>query len=65
MMPLLATINNAWLLSIALLIFGVGIGVTDCAMNIQAIIVERQASKALMSGFHGMYSVGGIHRLPP
>lgn len=59
-LPLLATINNAWLLSIALLIFGVGIGVTDCAMNIQAIIVERQASKALMSGFHGMYSVGGI-----
>lgn len=59
-LPLLASINDAWLLSIALLIFGVGIGVTDCAMNIQAIIVERQASRPLMSGFHGMYSVGGI-----
>lgn len=59
-LPLLAIIHEAWLLSIALLVFGVGIGVTDCAMNIQAIIVERQANKALMSGFHGMYSVGGI-----
>lgn len=59
-MPLLAIISDARLLGFMLLIFGVGIGVTDCAMNIQAIIVERQANKPLMSGFHGMYSVGGI-----
>lgn len=29
-------------------------------MNIQAIIVERDAPGPVMSGFHGMYSVGGI-----
>jgi len=44
----------------ALLLFGVGVGVTDCAMNIQAIIVERDSPTPVMSGFHGMYSVGGI-----
>lgn len=37
-----------------------GIGITDCAMNIQAIIVEKAAPKPMMSGFHGFYSVGGI-----
>ncbi|MRS18669.1 MFS transporter [Enterobacteriaceae bacterium RIT692] len=58
--PLLAVIANPLLLGLALLIFGVGVGVTDCAMNIQAILVEKQSSVPLMSGFHGMYSFGGI-----
>ncbi|MEG1210037.1 MAG: MFS transporter [Leclercia sp.] len=58
--PLLAIIANPPLLAAVLLLFGVGVGVTDCAMNIQAIIVERSSPKPLMSGFHGMYSVGGI-----
>ncbi|WP_336996342.1 MFS transporter [Leclercia sp. UBA7405] len=58
--PLLAMITSPPLLAAALLLFGVGVGVTDCAMNIQAIIVERDAPGPVMSGFHGMYSVGGI-----
>ncbi|MGL4428504.1 MAG: MFS transporter [Silvania sp.] len=58
--PLLATIPDPRLLAAVLLLFGVGVGVTDCAMNIQAIIVERGSSTPVMSGFHGMYSVGGI-----
>jgi predicted MFS family arabinose efflux permease len=58
--PLLAIIQQPLLLAAALLLFGVGVGVTDCAMNIQAIIVERDAPTPVMSGFHGMYSVGGI-----
>jgi hypothetical protein len=40
--PLLA-IPDPRLLAAALLLFGVGVGVTDCAMNIQAIIVERDS----------------------
>lgn len=59
-LPLLAIIPDAWMLAGALLIFGVGIGTTDCAMNIQAILVEKAAHKPLMSGFHGYYSIGGI-----
>jgi len=58
--PWLSVLSDPLLLALALLIFGVGIGVTDCAMNIQAILVEKQAAKPVMSGFHGMYSVGGI-----
>ncbi|MGC0857631.1 MFS transporter [Pantoea agglomerans] len=58
--PWLSVLSNPLLLALALLVFGVGIGVTDCAMNIQAILVEKQAAKPVMSGFHGMYSVGGI-----
>lgn len=58
--PWLAVLSDPLLLALALLVFGIGIGVTDCAMNIQAILVEKQAAKPVMSGFHGMYSVGGI-----
>lgn len=58
--PWLSVLSNPLLLALALLVFGVGIGVTDCAMNIQAILVEKQVEKPVMSGFHGMYSVGGI-----
>lgn len=58
--PWLSVLSDPLLLALALLLFGVGIGVTDCAMNIQAILVEKQAAKPVMSGFHGMYSVGGI-----
>lgn len=58
--PFLAMIRDPLTLGLTLLLFGVGIGITDCAMNIQAIIVEKASAKPLMSGFHGMYSVGGI-----
>ena len=58
--PWLSVLSDPLLLALALLLFGVGIGVTDCAMNIQAILVEKQAAKPVMSGFHGMYSMGGI-----
>jgi MFS family permease len=29
-------------------------------MNIQAVIVERVSERSMMSGFHGLFSVGGI-----
>ena len=58
--PLLSIVSDPLLLAGALLLFGVGVGVTDCAMNIQAILVEKASPVPLMSGFHGMYSVGGI-----
>ncbi|MGK9175344.1 MFS transporter [Yokenella regensburgei] len=59
-MPFLALVSSPLLLGLSLLVFGVGVGVTDCAMNVQAILVEKQSDRPLMSGFHGMYSVGGI-----
>lgn len=59
-LPLLAVITQPILLGLALLLFGIGVGVTDCAMNIQAILVEKASTVPLMSGFHGLYSVGSI-----
>ncbi len=59
-MPLLATVANPWLLMAAIFCFGAGIGAVDCAMNIQAVLVERASGRAMMSGFHGLFSVGGI-----
>lgn len=58
--PFLAVIADPFLLGLTLLLFGIGVGVTDCAMNIQAILVEKASAVPLMSGFHGMYSFGGI-----
>lgn len=43
-----------------LLIFGMMLGATDVAMNMQAVVVEKASGRAMMSGFHGFYSLGGI-----
>jgi predicted MFS family arabinose efflux permease len=59
-LPLLALVSSVPLLAAALLLFGASIGAIDVAMNIQAIIVERASGKAMMSGFHALYSFGGI-----
>jgi MFS family permease len=52
----------SWLpgLALAVLLFGASMGMLDCAMNIQSIIVEKNSGESLQSGFHGLYSVGGI-----
>lgn len=60
MLPALATAAQLPLLGLALFIFGAGIGSLDCVINIQAVIVERASGRSMMSGFHGLFSVGGI-----
>jgi predicted MFS family arabinose efflux permease len=47
-------------LALTLLIFGMALGATDVAMNMQAVIVEKASGRSMMSGFHGFYSLGGI-----
>jgi predicted MFS family arabinose efflux permease len=59
-LPVLASVSSLPLLVAALLIFGAGIGAIDVSMNIQAIIVERASGRPMMSGFHGLFSLGGI-----
>jgi predicted MFS family arabinose efflux permease len=49
-----------WLMAVALMIFGAGLGMLDVAMNVQAVEVEKAAGKPMMSGFHGFFSLGGI-----
>ena len=59
-LPLLAWASSLPLLVAALAIFGGAVGAVDVSANIQAIIVERESGRSLMSGFHGFYSLGGI-----
>ena len=59
-LPVLAVAGNQWELAIALAIFGAALGTLDVAINLNAVIVEREAQKPLMSGFHAMFSVGGF-----
>ncbi|WP_049629362.1 MFS transporter [Cellvibrio sp. pealriver] len=47
-------------MAVNLLIFGMMLGATDVAMNMQAVVVEKASGRAMMSGFHGFYSLGGI-----
>jgi Fucose permease len=59
-LPLLATGNSVWLMALILVGFGMVMGCTSVAMNLQAVLVERAEGTALMSGFHAMFSLGGI-----
>jgi predicted MFS family arabinose efflux permease len=59
-LPLLASVSSLPALVLVLLVFGAGLGGLDVAMNIQAIIVERASRRSMMSGFHGLFSLGGI-----
>lgn len=48
------------LLAGSLFLFGASIGAIDVAMNVQAALVEKGSGENLMSGFHGLFSVGGL-----
>ncbi|MCF5777786.1 MFS transporter, partial [Pseudomonas poae] len=59
-LPLLATVSSIPLLMAGLFLFGAGLGTVDSTVNLQAVIVERASGKTMMSGFHGLFSLGGI-----
>lgn len=59
-LPLLATVPSIMTLGIMLFIFGASVGTIDVAINIQAVLVEKASGKPMMSGFHGLYSLGCI-----
>lgn len=59
-LPLLAMVDTVWMMAATLVAFGIVMGCTSVAMNLQAVLVERKEGRALMSGFHAMFSLGGI-----
>ncbi len=59
-LPLLALLDTWAGMAVAIGLFGATLGAVDVTMNIQAVMVERKAKRSLMSGFHGMFSIGGI-----
>lgn len=59
-LPVLALGSSFAVMVPALFAFGAALGAFGVAINIQAVIVERASGRAMMSGFHALYSVGGI-----
>jgi predicted MFS family arabinose efflux permease len=55
-----ALVSTTALLAVGLLYFGAMLGAVDVAMNAHAVEVERLEGRAVMSGFHGLFSLGGL-----
>ncbi len=58
--PLVAIAAPVGALAATLFLFGAALGSMDCVINMQAIIVERERGRPMMSGFHALYSLGGV-----
>jgi MFS family permease len=48
-----------WLCA-AMFVYGATAGISDIAMNAQAVSIEQRLGRSIMSGLHGMWSVGGL-----
>jgi predicted MFS family arabinose efflux permease len=59
-LPILAALTSPLPLAVALLFFGASLGTIDVAMNVHAAEIEKARARPLMSGFHAMWSVGGV-----
>jgi MFS family permease len=59
-LPLPVLVPNVPLLAVSLLILGAFNGALDVSMNSQAVEVERRYGHAIMSSFHGLFSLGGL-----
>lgn len=59
-LPALACLTSVAALVATLFYFGVMLGAVDVAMNAHAVDVERLDGGRLMSGFHGLFSLGGL-----
>lgn len=59
-LPALVLNDEPLFLATFLFIFGAGIGAMDVVANIHAVQVEKLAERPIMSGFHALFSIGGI-----
>jgi len=59
-LPLLALAPGYWTFVAALSAFGAFAGMTDVAMNAHGMEVEKRMGRAVLSGFHGLFSVAGL-----
>lgn len=58
--PIVGLTGSFAMLFAALTVWGAFQGILDVSMNTQAISVERLACRPLMSGFHGLWSIGSF-----
>lgn len=51
---------NLLTLCLALFVYGASAGMSDVAMNALGVEVENRLDRSIMSGLHGMWSVGAV-----
>ncbi|WP_431915519.1 MFS transporter [Nonomuraea jabiensis] len=54
-----ALASSYWALVVLAVLFGLGLGVTEVAMNAHSVEVERRYGRPIISAFHGTWSLGG------
>lgn len=59
-LPVLGLMPNAWALMLGLVLFGIGNGGLDLAMNAQGIEIEARAGRSIINSLHGFFSLGGF-----
>lgn len=57
-LPLIPWVSNFWVAGLLFLLMGASIGSMDVCMNGQAVMVEREMRKPVMSSFHAIFSIG-------
>lgn len=55
-----ASLAGALVTGLGLLLFGMAFGGIDVGMNVHSVVVDARSPKRLLSGFHALYSVGGV-----
>ncbi len=58
LIPLIPWMPILWNLIILFFLMGVSAGMLDVAMNSQAVMVEKQLNKPIMTSFHALFSIG-------
>lgn len=59
MLPMLMIASNFILMLAVLFCFGAGLGLVDIAMNTQAVLLEKESPRPIMSSMHAFWSIGG------
>jgi MFS family permease len=59
-LPLIGLTTAGWQLALVLFLFGVAGDVTNIGINTQAVGLEDQLGKPIMSSFHGLWSLGAV-----
>jgi MFS family permease len=58
LIPFVPWMPTLWALGILFFLLGVSAGMLDVAMNSQAVMVEKQLQKPIMTSFHALFSIG-------
>lgn len=59
-LPLPALMPNIYTFAAAMFIMGAAAGTSTITTNAQAVVVEHEVGRSIMTGLHGMWSVGNL-----